>query len=74
MNHSQKPVHIYFHQEICAIPPWYPYKLCHEYAVIHTCGLLSTNGIVVGVQNGQVAVLLGSMWCWHVTVRHTTAR
>ena len=69
MNHSQRPVRIYFHQEIFAIPPWCPYKLCHEYAVIHTCSPLGTNGIVGGVQNGQVAALLHSMWYWPVTVR-----
>ena len=74
MNHLQRPVHICFHQEICAVPPCCPNKLYHEYAVAHTCGLLSIDGIVGGVRNGQVAVLLCSMWYWPVTVRHTTAR
>ena len=43
MNHSQRPVRIHFHQEICAVPPWCPYKLCHEYTVVHTCGPLGTD-------------------------------
>ena len=72
MNHSQRPVHIYFRQEIYAVPPWYLYKLSHEYAVIHICGPLGIDGIVGGVQNGQVTVLLRSMWCWPATVQRTT--
>ena len=73
MNHLQRPVCIYFHQEICAVPPWCPYKLYCEYAVAHTCGPLGIDWIVGGVRNGQVAVLLRSMWYWPVTVRHTTS-
>ena len=68
MNHLQKPVRIYFHQETYAVPPWCQYKWYRKYAVAHTCSPLGIDGIVGGVRNGQVAVLLRSMWCWPVTV------
>ena len=74
MNRLRRPVHIYFRQEICAVPPWCPYKLCHESADAHTCGPLGIDEIVVGGQNGQVVVLLHSMSCWPVTIRCTTTR